>query len=121
LRASYIEDPTRSGGGFRSYKPLRKQEGRQVHIYHSLPPRIDPEWDEEITWYLEFYIPYLLIEKYTGPVDFSPGTVWRGNLFKCADQTSHPHWASWSAVDALNFHLPHCFGAIEFMAGDTSA
>jgi hypothetical protein len=121
LRASYIEDPARSGGGFRSYKPLSKQEGRQVHIFHSLPPRIDPEWDEEITWYLEFYIPYLLIEKYTGPVDFSPGTVWRGNLFKCADQTSHPHWASWSAVDALNFHLPHCFGAIEFMAGDTSA
>lgn len=121
MRASYIEDPTRCGTGFRSFKRLTKQEGRQVLIYHSLPPRIDPEWDEETTWYLEFYVPLRLMEKYTGPVDISPGSIWRCNLFKCGDQTSHPHWAAWSAVDDLNFHLPHCFGAIEFMADEPVA
>jgi hypothetical protein len=118
LRASYIEDPVRTGSGFRSFKRLTKQDGRQVLIYHSLPPRIDPEWDEETTWYLEFYIPHQLMEKYIGSVNINPGTVWRCNLFKCADQTSHPHWAAWSAVDDLNFHLPHCFGKIEFMAAE---
>ncbi len=118
ILASYIEDPTRSGGRFKVFTKLSKSEIRQVLIYHSLPHVIEPEWDRETTWYLEFYIPYMLLEKYTGSVDISPGAIWRANLFKCADQTSHPHWAAWSAVDALNFHLPHCFGAIAFMAGE---
>jgi hypothetical protein len=40
---------------------------------------------------------------------------WRDNFYKCGDQTSHPHWASWSPVDDLNFHLPRCFGTICFV------
>jgi hypothetical protein len=71
------------------------------------------------TWYLEFYVHHALLEKYVGPVDISPGSIWRANLFKCGDQTSHPHWAAWSAVDSNNFHLPHCFGTIEFMAAQS--
>jgi hypothetical protein len=39
-------------------------------------------------------------------------------LYKCADQTSHPHWAAWSAVNTLNFHVPDCFGAVQFMAAE---
>ncbi|MEW6117215.1 MAG: carbohydrate-binding family 9-like protein, partial [Nitrospirota bacterium] len=39
---------------------------------------------------------------------------WRANFYKCGDATSHPHWASWAPVEALNFHLPHCFGTICF-------
>ena len=41
---------------------------------------------------------------------------WRANLYKCGDETSHPHWAAWSPVDALNFHLPRCFGTLRFEA-----
>ena len=115
LRASYIEDPTRTGRGFRAYTRLTKQDSRQVIIYHSLPSLVDPERQDAVTWYLEFYIPHELLEKYTGSVDTTPGSIWRANLFKCADQTSHPHWAAWSPVDALNFHLPHCFGKLRFM------
>ena len=118
ILASYIEDPTRTGSSFRVFTKLSKQESRQMMVYHSLPTVIEPEWEQETTWYLEFYIPHTLLEKYTGPVDINPGAIWRANLFKCADQTSHPHWAAWSAVDALNFHLPHCFGAIQFMAAE---
>ena len=121
LRASYIEDPTRSGSGFRVYQRLSKQESRQVLIYHSLPSVVEPELEVETTWFLEFYIPHALLEKYTGPVDISPGATWRANLFKCADQSSHPHWAAWSPVDELNFHLPHCFGTIAFMAAEPCA
>ena len=47
-----------------------------------------------------------------GPV---AGQRWRGNAFKCGDETSHPHWASWAPIgEALNFHQPRCFGALEF-------
>ena len=121
LRASYIEDPTRIGRGFRAYTRLTKQDSRQLTIYHSLPSLVDPECEEDVTWFLEFFIPSELLEKYTGPVDTSPGSIWRANLFKCADQTSHPHWAAWSPVDDLNFHLPHCFGKLQFMAAGSPA
>ena len=115
LLASYITDPLRKGKGFRGYRPLSKPEGRQVLIYHSLPSLIEPEWEKAVTWYLEFYIPYALMKNFLGGwPDATPGAVWRANLFKCGDQTSHPHWAAWSCVDALNFHLPDCFGTLEF-------
>ena len=119
MLASYIEDPARIGSGFRAFKRLTKQDRRQVFIYHSLPRMIEPELQAVTTWYLEFYIHHALLEKYSGPVDISPGSIWRANLFKCGDQTSHPHWAAWSAVDSNNFHLPHCFGTIEFMAAES--
>ena len=46
-----------------------------------------------------------------GPV---AGQRWRAlatrprcHAFKCGDQTSHPHWASWAPIgEALNFHQP---------------
>ena len=117
LRAFYIEDPTRTSAGFKAFSCLTKQDGRQVRIYHSLPSLMEPEREDPVTWHLEFHIPLNLLEKYLGSVETHPGVTWRANLFKCADQTSHPHWAAWSAVNALNFHLPECFGAIRFMPG----
>jgi len=43
------------------------------------------------------------------------GTEWRANCFKCADETSHPHWASWAPIgEALNFHQPQYFGVFHF-------
>jgi hypothetical protein len=115
LRALYIEDPTRTSAGFKAFSCLTKQDSRQVRIYHSLPSLVEPESEDPVTWYLEFHIPINLLEKHIGSVDINPGATWRANLFKCADQTSHPHWAAWSAVNALNFHLPECFGVIRFM------
>ncbi|MCD6337129.1 MAG: hypothetical protein J7M01_02720, partial [Candidatus Marinimicrobia bacterium] len=38
-----------------------------------------------------------------------------GNLYKCGDKTSHPHWASWSPIDKLNFHQPKHFGEFVFV------
>ncbi|MEA2735858.1 MAG: Carbohydrate-binding family 9 [Humisphaera sp.] len=32
-----------------------------------------------------------------------------------ADESSHPHWASWRAIgEKLNFHAPEFFGDIRF-------
>jgi hypothetical protein len=65
-------------------------------------------------WLLEFFIPFALLEKYVGPFGHVYNQEWRANFQKCADDTSHPHWASWAPIDELNFHLPHCFGTIRF-------
>jgi hypothetical protein len=116
LLASYVLDPTRKKSGFLDHTQFSKEDVRQVRIYHSQPKMVDPEIEAPLTWYLEFFIPYKLLEKYLGALKIRSGTIWRCNLCKCADETSHPHWAAWSPVDALNFHLPHCFGELIFMS-----
>lgn len=113
LLSSYITDPTRVPGGFKGVRPLSNEEGRQIEIHTSQPPVIDVETNEPITWQLTFFIPLKLLRTYVGRLDAAPGTNWKANFFKCADESSHPHWAAWSPVDQLNFHLPHCFGVLK--------
>jgi hypothetical protein len=114
LAVFYIHDATRTTDAFEAYSRLSALEGSQVEVFHSLPAVIEPEIGTPVSWTLEFSIPLAVLAKY---VDFPTelaGQDWRGNLFKCGDGTSHPHWAAWCAVDELNFHLPHCFGGLHF-------
>ncbi|MGQ9584626.1 MAG: carbohydrate-binding family 9-like protein [Anaerolineae bacterium] len=114
LLAYYIVDPARVPGGFRDYTPLPEADLREVGIYHSLPSLVQPEITEPVLWRLEFMVPFSLFEKWVGPLAPVAGQQWRANLYKCGDETSHPHWASWAPLDELNFHLPRCFGTIQF-------
>jgi hypothetical protein len=114
LLCYYIADATPTPAGFKAWTALKTRELAQVRIYHSLPSFVEPEIQAPTTWVLEFAIPLAMLERYTGPLGKLNGHAWRANFYKCADHTSHPHWASWAPVDALNFHLPHCFGAIAF-------
>jgi len=108
----YIEDATRAPGGFAKFQKVPPEWGTQVQIWHSLPAVVDPEIMEPVTWNIGYRIPRELLETYVGPLGNFSGQTWRANFFKCADQTSHPHWASWSPVVKLNFHLPECFGNV---------
>jgi hypothetical protein len=89
-------------------------DGKQVAVYHSMPATVEPEVTVPTEWLLEFFIPFGLLEKYVGSIGPVQNQVWRANLYKCADGTSHPHWASWSPVTEFNFHLPQCFGRVRF-------
>ena len=44
------------------------------------------------SWSLEYHVPWSLFAKYHKTPAPTKGTVYRANLYKCADQTSHPHW-----------------------------
>jgi len=114
LLASYITDATRTADGFKACRPLSPEEGRLIRIWHSLPAVVTPEVIEKTTWLLAFRIPLDLLARYVGPLRVCAGEVWRANFYKCGDATSHPHWAAWRPVDALNFHLPRCFGRLRF-------
>ncbi|MGC2064216.1 MAG: carbohydrate-binding family 9-like protein [Thermodesulfovibrionales bacterium] len=130
LLCSYITNPERTADGFKQFTPLPVEDGRQVRVYHSLleigseigleigseigPKTVFPEISEPVTWVLEFFIPFALLEKYTGSIGDLPGQEWAANFFKCGDETSHPHWVSWQPLHSLNFHLPECFGKIRF-------
>jgi hypothetical protein len=114
LAVFYIRDSVRTESGFKSFTKLSETQGEQVGIFHSQPALIDPERVGALTWTLEFAIPLAVLAQYAEFPSALAGQTWHGNLFKCGDQTSHPHWASWAPVDELNFHLPRCFGELYF-------
>ena len=93
---------------------LTAEDYASIDIYHSLPEKIEIEIDTPVDWILEFKIPIDLLKKYNPAIKLAPGSEWRGNFYKCGDETSHPHWASWAPIDRLNFHLPECFGKVGF-------
>jgi hypothetical protein len=88
----------------------------QVTIATSLKGPIDPEIAKPTTWTLEVKFPISLLEKYGKVQRPAPGVSWRANFYKCADETSHPHWLTWSPVTwpAPAFHIPKYFGILSF-------
>ena len=97
--------------------PLAIEDCRKIEIASSIKERtIDPEITEPVTWTLQCRVPIAVLEKYAPVAKPAAGVIWRANFYKCGDQTSHPHWLTWSPVDkpSPNFHLPEFFGEIEF-------
>lgn len=114
LLCSYVVDPRRTAVGFAEYTPLPIEDGNLVRISTSLPGVTDPEISTPLTWTLQFFVPFLFFEKYTGPLGEISGQEWRANFNKCAENNSHPHWASWQRLPELNFHAPQGFGRLCF-------
>jgi hypothetical protein len=113
----YITDPTRHEPTiFKQRVIVPQAQIETMRIYHSLPKTLPAEITEPVEWRVEYFIPWSLFETYAGPVRPVAGTSWRGNFHKCADESSHPHWASWSPIgEPLNFHVPKYFGTFRFV------
>jgi hypothetical protein len=113
----FIEDPTRTPNRFAKWSPVAEADARAIRIAHSLPAVVDPELAGPVTWWIEVAWPRSVMEPYCGVVGRFSGQRWRGNFFKCGDETSHPHWATWAPIgEQLNFHQPTYFDLIEFSA-----
>lgn len=63
-------------------------------------------------WTAALFIPLSFINDIYGSKDFKPGQRLRGNVYKCGDETSRPHWGSWNWLgeDPIDFHQPETFG-----------
>jgi hypothetical protein len=97
--------------------PVAAEDARQIKIAHSMPKIVDPEITTPTTWTLEYRLPFSVIRKYfPGATQPESGGSWKANLYKCADDTSHPHWLTWSFVDhpTPKFHVPQSFGTLRF-------
>ncbi|MEI8374749.1 MAG: carbohydrate-binding family 9-like protein [Planctomycetota bacterium] len=111
----YIEDATRTPDGFARFTKVARELGDQVEIIHSLPEVVFPEDPCPMDWQIACKIPRNVLEAYAGPLGVWAGQVWRANFYKCADESSHPHWASWAPIgEPLNFHQPSCFAPLRF-------
>lgn len=90
----------------------------QIEVAHSLPKIVDPEISDPTQWTVAYRLPVAIFSKYfPAPLQQpAPGVTWRANLYKCADDTSHPHWLTWSPVvfEQPDFHRPQSFGVLAF-------
>jgi hypothetical protein len=137
LLVTYIEDATRTPTGFGKYTKLPPEADALIPRYRSFTPAtpdpsssssvprpssLDPlaaslEVPGPLEWRLEYFIPFSVLERYVGPLGPVAGQTWRANFFKCADGSSHPHWATWAPLDpdfAGGFHRPDKFGVLRF-------
>lgn len=92
--------------------PLR--ELAKIKRFHTLPDRVFPEIEEEVSWRLAFAIPLDFFVKYASINKDLSGQVWRGNFTKCADHSSHFHWLSWVELPISDFHYPQAYEEIVF-------
>ena len=110
---SYVRNHKRTKTGFEDYTMLSEKDGALVTVKTSFGGRVMPEITEPVTWYAQFALPMAALEPYCGAIPSLDGAKWRGNFYKCADHSSHPHWLTWNPVSVLNFHLPDCFAEID--------
>ena len=68
-----------------------------------------PDW-----WHVTALIPTALLARVYGVPEtrFSPGMTFRGNFYKCGDETPVPHYGMWNPVgtEKPDFHRPEFFG-----------
>ena len=97
-------------------KRLNNEDIKKVEIATSLPKLIDPEISEPVTWTIEYKIPLALLEKYANITRPEKGVEWRANFYKIAENSSNPHYITWSVVklEKPNFHAPEFFGKLVF-------
>ena len=98
--------------------PIAAEDLDQIDVVHSMPKIVEPEVAQPTRWTVAYRLPLKIVEKYfpAAWAQPAPGVIWRANLYKCADATSHPHWLTWSPVrfPRPNFHRPEQFGELLF-------
>ena len=110
-----VIDHSRAENGFADYYILTEDDVAGMEQFTTMPEVVEPEIQEDTNWRRGFFIPFSVFSKTTGLEDKAINEqIWSANLYKCADRTSHPHWASWLPITETNFHLPECFGEIKF-------
>ena len=95
---------------------LAEDHWNEVEVASTFTEVVEPEITEPTTWYLEYRIPFDILEEYHEITWPESGVEWRANFYKIGDETSHPHYITWSHVenDRPNFHMPEFFGTIRF-------
>jgi hypothetical protein len=111
----YIEKPRRLDGVFEKYIEVPENIASTIEVRASLTEPIREEDPGPLVWTVSYRVPLALLEEFTGPLGVLSGQKWRANFYKCADDSSHPHWGYWADIgDRLDFHQPDRFGKIIF-------
>ncbi|MCU0608666.1 MAG: carbohydrate-binding family 9-like protein, partial [Chitinispirillaceae bacterium] len=114
LLVSYNRIMVRDKARVKYSAPVLPDTGKQIKVFHSLSCPLKKEIIEPVRWIVELGVPLSFFEVFAGPLGKLQGSLWRANFNKCADESSQPHWATWSPVSEKNFHRPEDFGEMTF-------
>lgn len=94
---------------------VKPEDIAQLQVRTSFQRVVEPEL-AAADWVIDYVVPVKMLEKYTGrKIGALSGQSWQGNLYHCADNSSHPRWLCWSPIGkALRFHQPPYFGQMNF-------
>jgi hypothetical protein len=95
-----------------------KEQGRKRIIlpnfkdYFQIESKINGEKDNQPGWFVEFVIPFKLLNEHQPEAGGVIGQQMKGNFYKCGDETKYPHYGCWSPIDVdpPSFHTPQFFG-----------
>lgn len=90
---------------------------QRIQVATTLPRNVEPEATAPTVWCVEYRLPLdILTKHFPALAQPAPGVRWMANFYKCADDSSHPHWLTWNPVNRPqpDFHVPTDFGRIEF-------
>ncbi|MBO4648240.1 MAG: hypothetical protein J5806_08785 [Lentisphaeria bacterium] len=107
-----LYEVTRRFDGGLKMIPVPDADMKQVKRYTSLPRSFSGETDQPTVWYLGLRIPLSLFVRRAGVKLPLSGQVWYGNVYKCADRSTHPCWLTWKKSTA--YHVPDEFGTFLF-------
>lgn len=98
---------------------LHCKYGKDRYVRHSLQRFSAPRPTAHATvlpdsWYVDYFISLETIRAVFGVTTVQSGDVFRGNFYKCGDETPHPHYGMWNPVvlETLDFHRPDFFGEL---------
>jgi hypothetical protein len=95
---------------------INSADAKKFEIFSTFKSKVEPEITQPRQWLIEYKIPYEVLKTYAPFTKPAAGVGWRGNFYKCADNTSKPHWLTWNKVELSkpDFHRPEFFGVLEF-------
>lgn len=103
--------------GFRKERPAAVHAPEDILYTIARYPTLGTENFEEkqlaIPWELTVAIPATALFRHQ--FDSWEKVSARGNVYKCGDKLSRPHYLSWQPIDTPqpDFHVPRCFAEIE--------
>jgi len=97
------------------YGPDRYERKTVVELSCAHPKAVP--FRQEAAWGYTLLIPFSLLHRLYGEREYGPGTVIRGNFYKCGDDTDVPHYGCYAPVtaDHPDFHRPECFTGMEIV------
>ncbi len=107
----YINFEMNSNGAFLSAVRTDRKNKTPIDQVVSKLPVVTAEKKEDC-WTVEVEFSFSFIEELFGACTFGNGYCFKGNFYKCGDETEIPHFGSWSPItwEKPDFHRPEFFG-----------
>lgn len=112
----YMNFEMNSNGAFLAAVRTDRANKTPINMLAPLPKVTATKEDGK--WSVEVFFSNDFIGKTFGKFSFARGEQFKGNFYKCGDDTEIPHFGMWSPVDneTPDFHRPEFFGTLTIEA-----